>query len=123
MRSRGNEAAQNCEVRAHETVERRPYLRVRVPVRILPQCYNSPPPGCWHHNLANFQRQPIFTTETTEISEEPDHKPPSSVCSVPSVGGTTTQDEENLMQTNTTKAKLAEGKVVFGAIINRYAPD
>jgi 2-keto-3-deoxy-L-rhamnonate aldolase RhmA len=27
------------------------------------------------------------------------------------------------MQTNKTKAKLAEGKVVFGAIINRYAPD
>ena len=27
------------------------------------------------------------------------------------------------MRTNTTKAKLAEGKVVFGAIINRYAPD
>jgi 4-hydroxy-2-oxoheptanedioate aldolase len=27
------------------------------------------------------------------------------------------------MQTNTTKAKLAEGKVVFGAIISRYAPD
>ena len=27
------------------------------------------------------------------------------------------------MQTNTTKAKLAEGKVVIGAIVNRYAPD
>jgi 4-hydroxy-2-oxoheptanedioate aldolase len=27
------------------------------------------------------------------------------------------------MQTNMTKAKLAEGKVVFGAIIGRYAPD
>lgn len=27
------------------------------------------------------------------------------------------------MRTNTTKAKLAEGKVVFEAIINRYAPD
>jgi hypothetical protein len=27
------------------------------------------------------------------------------------------------MRTNTTKAKLAEGKVVFGAIIIRYAPD
>ena len=27
------------------------------------------------------------------------------------------------MRTNTTKAKLAEGKVVFGAIVNRYAPD
>jgi 4-hydroxy-2-oxoheptanedioate aldolase len=27
------------------------------------------------------------------------------------------------MQTNHTKAKLAEGKVVFGAIVNRYAPD
>ncbi len=27
------------------------------------------------------------------------------------------------MRTNTTKAKLAEGKVVFGAIITRYAPD
>jgi 4-hydroxy-2-oxoheptanedioate aldolase len=27
------------------------------------------------------------------------------------------------MQTNTTKAKLVEGKVVFGAIVNRYAPD
>ncbi len=27
------------------------------------------------------------------------------------------------MQTNTTKAKLAEGQVVFGAIVNRYAPD
>ena len=27
------------------------------------------------------------------------------------------------MQTNLTKAKLAEGKVVFGGIINRYAPD
>jgi len=27
------------------------------------------------------------------------------------------------MQTNTTKAKLADGKVVFGAIIGRYAPD
>ena len=27
------------------------------------------------------------------------------------------------MRTNTTKAKLAEGQVVFGAIINRYAPD
>ena len=27
------------------------------------------------------------------------------------------------MQTNLTKAKLAEGKVVFGAIIGRYAPD
>jgi len=27
------------------------------------------------------------------------------------------------MQTNTTKAKLAEGHVVFGAIISRYAPD
>jgi 4-hydroxy-2-oxoheptanedioate aldolase len=27
------------------------------------------------------------------------------------------------MQTNATKAKLAEGKVVFGAIIGRYAPD
>ena len=28
-----------------------------------------------------------------------------------------------LMQTNHTKAKLAEGNVVFGAIVNRYAPD
>lgn len=27
------------------------------------------------------------------------------------------------MQTNLTKAKLAEGKVVFGGIVNRYAPD
>lgn len=27
------------------------------------------------------------------------------------------------MRTNTTKAKLAEGKTVFGAIVNRYAPD
>ena len=27
------------------------------------------------------------------------------------------------MRTNTTKAKLNEGKVVFGAIISRYAPD
>jgi 4-hydroxy-2-oxoheptanedioate aldolase len=27
------------------------------------------------------------------------------------------------MQTNSTKAKLAEGKVVFGAIISRHAPD
>ncbi len=27
------------------------------------------------------------------------------------------------MRTNTAKAKLAEGKVVFGAIVNRYAPD
>ena len=27
------------------------------------------------------------------------------------------------MRTNTTKAKLAEGQVVFGAIISRYAPD
>jgi 2-keto-3-deoxy-L-rhamnonate aldolase RhmA len=27
------------------------------------------------------------------------------------------------MRTNTTKAKLAEGKVVFGAIISRHAPD
>ena len=27
------------------------------------------------------------------------------------------------MQTNTTKAKLAAGDVVFGAIITRYAPD
>jgi 4-hydroxy-2-oxoheptanedioate aldolase len=27
------------------------------------------------------------------------------------------------MRTNTTKAKLAEGKVVFGAIVGRYAPD
>jgi 4-hydroxy-2-oxoheptanedioate aldolase len=27
------------------------------------------------------------------------------------------------MRTNTTKAKLAEGKVVFGAIISRFAPD
>ena len=27
------------------------------------------------------------------------------------------------MRTNTTKAKLAKGKVVFGAIISRYAPD
>jgi 2-keto-3-deoxy-L-rhamnonate aldolase RhmA len=27
------------------------------------------------------------------------------------------------MRTNSTKAKLAEGKVVFGAIISRYAPD
>ena len=27
------------------------------------------------------------------------------------------------MRTNTTKAKLAEGEVVFGAIISRYAPD
>lgn len=27
------------------------------------------------------------------------------------------------MRTNLTKAKLAEGKVVFGAIVNRYAPD
>ena len=28
-----------------------------------------------------------------------------------------------IMRTNTTKAKLAEGKVVFGAIISRHAPD
>ena len=27
------------------------------------------------------------------------------------------------MRTNSTKAKLAEGQVVFGAIVNRYAPD
>ena len=27
------------------------------------------------------------------------------------------------MRTNTTKAKLNEGEVVFGAIITRYAPD
>lgn len=27
------------------------------------------------------------------------------------------------MRTNTTKAKLADGKVVFGAIVNHYAPD
>ncbi len=27
------------------------------------------------------------------------------------------------MRTNTTRAKLAEGKVVFGAIISRHAPD
>ena len=27
------------------------------------------------------------------------------------------------MRTNTTKARLAEGKVVFGAIISRFAPD
>ena len=27
------------------------------------------------------------------------------------------------MRTNTTKAKLGEGDVVFGAIISRYAPD
>ena len=27
------------------------------------------------------------------------------------------------MQTNTTKAKLAEGQTVFGAIISRFAPD
>jgi 4-hydroxy-2-oxoheptanedioate aldolase len=27
------------------------------------------------------------------------------------------------MRTNTTKAKLAEGKVVYGAIVSRYAPD
>jgi hypothetical protein len=27
------------------------------------------------------------------------------------------------MHTNTTKSKLAEGKVVFGAIISGYAPD
>ena len=27
------------------------------------------------------------------------------------------------MRTNTTKAKLQEGKVVFGAIVTRYAPD
>ena len=27
------------------------------------------------------------------------------------------------MRTNTTKAKLADGKVVFGAIISRHAPD
>jgi hypothetical protein len=27
------------------------------------------------------------------------------------------------MRTNTTKAKLHEGKVVFGAIISRHAPD
>src|SRR5262245_54841603 len=27
------------------------------------------------------------------------------------------------MRANTTKAKLAEGKVVFGAIISRHAPD
>ena len=27
------------------------------------------------------------------------------------------------MQTNNTKAKLAAGEVVFGAIITRYAPD
>jgi len=27
------------------------------------------------------------------------------------------------MRTNTTKAKLAAGQVVFGAIISRHAPD
>ena len=27
------------------------------------------------------------------------------------------------MRTNTTKAKLAEGKVVYGAIVSRFAPD
>jgi hypothetical protein len=27
------------------------------------------------------------------------------------------------MRTNTAKAKMAEGKVVFGAIISRHAPD
>ena len=27
------------------------------------------------------------------------------------------------MRTNTTKAKLAEGQVVYGAIISRFAPD
>src|SRR5262245_14665293 len=27
------------------------------------------------------------------------------------------------MRTNTTKARLAEGKVVFGALIGRHAPD
>src|SRR5262249_39885989 len=31
--------------------------------------------------------------------------------------------EIDTMRTNTTKAKLAEGKVVFGAIISRHAPD
>jgi 2-keto-3-deoxy-L-rhamnonate aldolase RhmA len=31
--------------------------------------------------------------------------------------------QKSHMQTNTTKAKLAEGHVVFGAIISRYAPD
>ena len=27
------------------------------------------------------------------------------------------------MRTNTTKAKLADGKVVYGAIVSRFAPD
>ena len=27
------------------------------------------------------------------------------------------------MRTNTTRGKLSEGKVAFGAIITRYAPD
>ena len=30
--------------------------------------------------------------------------------------------QKSRMQTNTTKAKLAEGEVVFGAILSRYAP-
>src|SRR5437016_3457687 len=33
------------------------------------------------------------------------------------------RDYRTAMRTNTTKAKLAEGKVVFGAIISRHAPD
>ena len=32
-------------------------------------------------------------------------------------------EDPSVMRTNTTKAKLAEGKVVFGAIISRHAPD
>jgi 4-hydroxy-2-oxoheptanedioate aldolase len=33
------------------------------------------------------------------------------------------EEYRSVMRTNTTKAKLTEGKVVFGAIISHYAPD
>src|SRR5262245_64083039 len=36
---------------------------------------------------------------------------------------TCTTYQRRAMRTNTTKAKLGEGKVVFGAIISRHAPD
>ena len=32
-------------------------------------------------------------------------------------------EDTSTMRTNATKAKLTEGKVVFGAIISRHAPD
>ena len=32
-------------------------------------------------------------------------------------------EDASTMRTNATKAKLTEGKVVFGAIISRHAPD